>query len=84
MCKLFFYLKPYINLVQYICERRNSQPVGCTRGRAYWGGIGVGVNATYQFEVRMMAKNYKIIPVWEDRWDIKFKPCMADNFQDFH
>ena len=22
------------NLVQYICERRNSQPVGCTRGRA--------------------------------------------------
>ena len=28
------YLKSYINLVQYICERRNSQPVGCTRGRA--------------------------------------------------
>ena len=23
-----------MNLVQYICERRNSQPVGCTRGRA--------------------------------------------------
>ena len=35
MCRLiFFYLKSYINLVQYICERRNSQPVGCTRGRA--------------------------------------------------
>ena len=28
------YLKSYTNLVQYICERRNSQPVGCTRGRA--------------------------------------------------
>ena len=28
------FLKSYINLVQYICERRNSQPVGCTRERA--------------------------------------------------
>ena len=28
------YPKSNINLVQYICERRNSQPVGCTRGRA--------------------------------------------------
>ena len=28
------YLKSYINLVQYICECRNSQPVGCMRGRA--------------------------------------------------
>ena len=29
----FFYLKSYINLVQYIYERRNSQLVDCTRGR---------------------------------------------------
>ena len=28
------YLKSFKNLVQYICERRNSQPVGCTRGEA--------------------------------------------------
>ena len=35
MCRLKkIYLKSYIKLVQYICERRNAQPVGRTRGRA--------------------------------------------------